>query len=305
LVWTDPRYRYASDEDVSWANGHAADPRVEQGDLTNDPLGWCAMRLAMYRDQMRHLNERFPMTGDAFGAETDAFAYLWRQYGACAQLPSHFLGGQYLSRAHRGDPHAEPLIVPVSRADQKRAFDLLERNVFAADALPLPPSLVARLTYSEWAGYSYDFPTYGNLPQFLYDPPERHDTSLTDLFGTMQASVLRQMFQPLVLARIVDAPSETADPHPMRLVDLFTWMHRAVYREFSAGTKLAAIAPLRAPSNIATSTHCSRSRRRATPSCPSTLARSRVPNCRRSAAKLRARCARSGSTGRRARTSSF
>jgi len=61
----------------------------------------------------------------------------------------------------------------------------------------------------------------------------------------MQAGVLRQMFQPLVLARIVDAPSETADPHPMRLADLFTWMHRAAYREFSAGTKLAAIAPLR------------------------------------------------------------
>jgi len=243
-VWTDPYYRYASDEDVSWTNGHAADPRVEQGDLTNDPLGWCTMRLAMYRDQLLHLNERFPRAGDAFGNETDAFAYLWRQYGTCAQMPAHFIGGQYLSRAHRGDPHAELPIVPVSRADQKRAFDLLDRNVFAADALPLPPSLLARLTYTEWGGYGYDFPTYGNLPQFLYDPPERHDTSLTDLLGAMQAGVLRQIFQPLVLARIVDGPSETADRNPMRLADLFAWMHASVYREFAAGTKLATIAPL-------------------------------------------------------------
>jgi hypothetical protein len=244
-AWSDPRYRYASDEDVSWTNGHAADPRVETGDLTNDPLGWCAMRLDMYRDLLRHLNERFPLAGDAYGTETDAFSYLWRQYGQCAQLPAHFIGGQYLSRAHRGDPHAEPPVVPVSRADQKRAFDQLDRNVFSAGALRLPAALLARLGYSEWAGYGYDFPTYGQLPQWAYDPPERHDTSLADLIGNLQAGVLRQVFQPLVLARIVDGPSETSDANPMRLADLFDWMHGSVYRELAAGANVKSIDPMR------------------------------------------------------------
>jgi hypothetical protein len=244
-AWSDPRYRYASDEDVSWANGHAADPRVETGDLTNDALGWCAMRLAMYRDLMQHLNERFPLAGLDYGTETGAFTYLWREYLRCADLPAHFIGGQYLSRAHRGDPHAEPPIVPVSRAEQRRAFDQLDRNVFSADALRLPPSLLARLTYTEWAGYGYDFPTYGQLPQWAYDPPERHDTSLSDLVGNLQAGVLRQIFQPLVLARIVDGASETTDVRPMRLADLFDWMHRSVFRELASGANLATIHPLR------------------------------------------------------------
>jgi len=244
-AWSDPRYRYASDEDVSWANGHAADPRVETGDLTNDPLAWCAMRLAMYRDLMQHLNDRFPFAGEEYGTETDAFSYLWRQYTACANLPAHFIGGQYLSRAHRGDPHAELPVVPLSRAEQRRAFEQLDRNVFSADALRLPPALLSRLTYTEWAGYGYDFPTYGQLPQWAYDPPERHDISLIDLAGNLQAGVLRQIFQPLVLARIVDGPSETTDRNPMRLADLFAWMHSSVFRELASPATLSSIAPLR------------------------------------------------------------
>ncbi len=52
-AWSNPFDRYASDEDVSWSDGHAADPRVEQGDLTNDPLGWCRVQMEMNRDQLR------------------------------------------------------------------------------------------------------------------------------------------------------------------------------------------------------------------------------------------------------------
>jgi hypothetical protein len=51
------------------------------------------------------------------------------------------------------------------------------------------------------------------------------------------------MLQPLILARIAAAESETADAQPMRLTDLFDWMHAAIFREFSAGP--ATIEPLR------------------------------------------------------------
>jgi hypothetical protein len=244
-AWSDPRHRYASDEDVSWGNGHAADPRVEQGDLTNDPLTWCAVRLNMYRDQIAQLNARFPLPGDAFASETDAFTFLWRQYQSCATLSTHFIGGQYLSRAHRGDPHAEPPIVPVPRAEQARAFAMLDRYVFARNALHLSPALLARLGYSEWAGYGYDFPGYGNLPEWAYNPPARHDTSASDALGSLQAAALRQIFQPLVLERIADGASETGDSRPMRLSDLFAWMHRSAYAELAAGVRLTSIDPLR------------------------------------------------------------
>jgi hypothetical protein len=235
-AWTDPRYRYASDEDVSWGDGHAADPRVEQGDLTDDPLGWCAVQVQMDTDLLHHLNDRFPGAGSAYEDERTAFGYVFGYYEQCASLPAHFIGGQYLSRAHRGDPNAQPPIVPVPRSVQRRAFAMLDRDLFTAADLRLSPGLLSRLGYSEWAGYGYVGLTgYGNLPQWSYDPPKRHDLPLGDRIVQAQDRVIKFMFQPLVLGRLADGPSETADPHPMTLADLFDWMHASVYREIASG----------------------------------------------------------------------
>ncbi|MBD5657358.1 MAG: zinc-dependent metalloprotease, partial [Candidatus Eremiobacteraeota bacterium] len=234
-AWSDPRYRYASDEDVSWRNGHAADPRVEQGILTNDPLGWCEVQLDMDRGIMAKLNALFPAPGEAFEAESRAFRNAFGHYGDCATMPAHYIGGQYLSRAHLGDPGAETPVVPVPRAEQHRAFDLMERSLFAANALPVSPELLGRLTYSEWAGYGYvEFEGYGNLPKWAYDPPERHDVPFAEELASLQNDAIRQMFLPSVLARLADGPAETSDRNAMQLSDLFAWMHGAVFKEFNA-----------------------------------------------------------------------
>ena len=141
-AWSDPRFRYASDEDVSWGNGHAADPRVEQGILTNDPLGWCAVQLDMSRALMTSLNANFPANGEAFEAETDAFRTVFGHYRGCALMPSHYIGGQYVSRAHRGDPGAAEPIVPVPRAEQHRAFPATRQSTLRRRRIarvPRPP----------------------------------------------------------------------------------------------------------------------------------------------------------------------
>ncbi len=155
----------------------------------------------------------------------------------CATLPAHFIGGQYLSRAHRGDPGAQPPIVPVPRAAQRRAFDVLARYLFAANPLHASPALLAHLGYSEWAGYGYvGYEGYGNLPQWAYDPPARHDVPLAEQVAALQDGVLKEMFSAPVLARIADGAAETNDPHPMRLEDLFTWTHDAVFAELRGRT---------------------------------------------------------------------
>jgi hypothetical protein len=244
-AWSDPRYRYDSDEDVSWGDGHAADPRVEQGILTNDPIGWCAVQLDMDRGLMANLSARFPAPGEAFEAETAAFRRVFGNYRTCATMPAHYIGGQYISRAHLGDPHQEPPIVPVPRAEQHRAFDLLDRALFASNAIPVSPDLLSRLTYSEWAGYGYvEFEGYGNLPAWAYDPPQRHDEPVAERMASMQTDAIRQMFMPAVLARLADGASETSDKNAMRLSDLFDWMHRAVYAELQA-PHTTTIAPSR------------------------------------------------------------
>jgi len=241
--WSDPRHRYASDEDVSWGEGHASDPRVEQNVLTGDWLGWCAVQRGMYRDLIAHLDAFFPSNGNAYEDETDAFDFVFNREKRCATLPAHYIGGQYLSRAHRGDPGAEPSIVPVPKRDQRRAFDALDRDLFSSQGWRVPATVLSHLGYSEWAGYGYGpfLGVDGGLQKWAYDPPHRHDYTYAEDVGTAQAGAIKEMLSASVLARIAAGASETSDPNPMRLADLFAWLHGAMLRDLGA----PAIDPLR------------------------------------------------------------
>jgi hypothetical protein len=244
-AWSDPRYRYASDEDVSWGNGHAADPRVAQGVLTGDALGWCQIQLAMNRGLLDGLDAHFPAAGAPFEDETDAFYFLIGRSRGCQELPAHYIGGQYLSRAHRGDPHAEPPVVPVPRSVQERAFHLLERNLFAESAWRFSPTLLQHLGTSEWAAYGYvNVDNYGNVPLWAYAPRERHDVAPLEIAAAAQRAALAQIFQPLVLGRLEDGPLESREAQPMRLGDLFSWMQASIFAELSQA-RPHAIAPVR------------------------------------------------------------
>ena len=244
-TWSDPKYRYGSDEDVSWRNGHAADPRIEQGDLTDDPIGWCRTQMDMAHGLLLSLNSYFPEPGRAYEEETTVFNRLIVTMFRCTNTPMHFIGGQYLSRAHRGDPGAQPPVVPVPRQDQLRAFTLLDRYAFSDAMWRLPASLIDKMGYSEWAGYGYvSVPGYGNLPQWAYNPPDRHYLSLDQLVGGLQSNLIDEMFSAPVLHRLIDNPSLAADHPTATLADLFGWMHASVYGELDH-KNVASISTLR------------------------------------------------------------
>ncbi len=235
--WSDPRYRYASDEDVSWNDGHAADPRIEQGDLTDDPLAWCGVQAAMFHRELGSLNRFFPQSGSAYEDERNAFTWIYRRMTGCAGEAAHFIGGQYLSRAHRGDPRAAAPIIPVPLATQRRAFDWLNRFVFSDSAFAVPPGVLNKLGYSEWAGYGYvSWNNYGNLPAWAYDPPAQHDVPIVDIVGRTQTGVINYLFLPAVLRRIDQNPLE-AMKTTLSMPDLFNWMNASIFGELVSSSK--------------------------------------------------------------------
>ena len=228
-AWSDPMYRYASDEDVSWANGHAADPRVEQGELSTDQLGWTVVQLKMNRALMDRDAAMLPHAGHAYEQATVAFRASLMRYTSLATKTSHWIGGQYLSRAHSGDPGAQPPIVPVPLAMQQRAFAILSEYLFSDTHLTFSPQVLNKLGYSEWAGYGYvGWETYGNLPVWAYNPPERHDLPIVDDIARAQKQTLDYLFQPAVLARLEQNPLESTGP-TLSLPQFFGWMQAAVY----------------------------------------------------------------------------
>ena len=227
--WSNPMYRYASDEDVSWSNGHAADPRVEQGELSTDQLGWTVVQLDMNRALMDRDAAMLPHDGSAYESATVAFRASLMRYTSLATKTAHWIGGQYVSRAHRGDPGAPEPIEPVPLAMQQRAFSILSGYLFSDAHLHFSPQVLNKLGYSEWAGYGYvGWETYGNLPIWAYNPPERHDFPIVVQIGNAQRSAIDYLFQPAVLARLEQNPLESTGP-TLSLPQFFVWMQTAIY----------------------------------------------------------------------------
>jgi hypothetical protein len=220
----DPKYRFASDEDVAW-NGHAIDPRVVQWTLTNQPLRWCESQLGMYRSVLGTLDSRLPQTQRTWEQSRFAFTVILAEYGRCAGSMTHWIAGEYLHRGRPGDPGVRDALTPVARADQQRAFHDLDTYLFAESAFSVSPATLDRTVYAE----------YEPIDNYGYNPPARHDVSLSALAGTYQARALAYMFSPLVLQRLDDMQLKAKAGATMSVADLFAWTQTSVFGDVQRG----------------------------------------------------------------------
>jgi Met-zincin/Domain of unknown function (DUF5117)/Domain of unknown function (DUF5118) len=221
-AWSDPRYRFASDEDVAWADAHAVDPRVNHWDLSNDTLGWCDTRIKLANDLISGIDKRFPQPGQSYEEARDAFGFAMGEYLTCAVMPEHFIGGEWLSRAHAGDPKSTAPLTPEPRSEEQRAFGMLDHYVFGDSAWQFSPQLLNRMTYAEWS------PFWEN-GEWSYSPSDRHDIPVAELAEGIQDQELRIMFQPLMLSRIDDMSLRSKPGQTMSLTDLFSWTQTSVF----------------------------------------------------------------------------
>jgi hypothetical protein len=222
-VWAQPRYSYSSDEDVSWATGAAIDPRNQQWDLTNDNIGWCQTQMSMARGLMHTVAGRFPAAQAPYDDLRTAFRIAAGQYGRCAQIVSRYVGGEYVSRSLRGDPSATLPLSPIPISTQKRAFAVLNSELFGVNALNISPNvlraLVTQYRYDDWLG--------NLLP--------RHDVAVEDLLGQYQMTAISRFFTPTTLARLDDMDLKYGAHTTMDISDLFTWMQNSVYGDVRSG----------------------------------------------------------------------
>lgn len=219
--WSDPYYRFASDEDAFFGNGHAVDPRVQQEDLTNHPLQWCAGQQAIYKKLMNTVSLYFPPKGEAYDDARRAFLRDAAYYARCAVMAAHTIGGEYISRADRGDPHAALPFTAVSRAQNARAWHFLATGLFSEAAWTFNPSVLRTLNYSEVSSL-----TGGG--EWAYDPSPRHDVSVAGLAASAQSAVLSELFQPLTLQRIDELPAKYQPGSTISLDDLFNWSYDTI-----------------------------------------------------------------------------
>jgi len=225
--WSNPVYRFASDEDASFGTGHAVDPRVQQFDLTDHPLAWCQTQLKMMHGLMDAVNRRFPGRGQSYEDARLAFQSPLRTYTRCAVMPAHTIGGEYLSRSRAGDPHSGPPLSPVSRAANYQAWQMLAANLFSDAAWRFNPDVLNRLVYREVSSFTD--------ASWAYNPSLRHDLAVSQIAATAQEQALSEMFAPLTLQRIDDLPLKYSHRATIGLTDLFDWSHNGIFGNIATG----------------------------------------------------------------------
>jgi hypothetical protein len=226
--WSDPAYRFASDEDVSFEDGHAIDPRVQMYDLSDHPLAWERTQLAMLHNILNAVANRFPARGESYEEARRAFLRPLRYYVRDTTMPAHVIGGEYLSRAAAGDPRSKPPLQAVSRGQEYAAWQTLAQYLFSDDAWRFRPDVLDRLTYNEvsWLGPN---------GTWIYNPGPRHDVPVVEIAGTAQEQVLDELFAPLTLQRIDDLSTKYARGATMSLTDLFDWTRGGIYGDIASG----------------------------------------------------------------------
>lgn len=225
--WTDAQRAYLSDEDVDWFSGAGVDPRNQQWDLTNDNIGWCQTQMQMAHNMLVRVDQRFPQQELPYDDLRFAFGSLVGQYGRCAQIVSRYLGGEYVARSLRGDPHAAVPLSEIPIATQKRAFVVLQNNVFSAQAWNFSPALLRHLVTQ----YRFD-DWLGNLPP-------RHDIAIDQLVGRYQLAILARLYTPVTLQRLDDMDLKYRSGSTMDIGDLFAWMQQAIYSDVAAGKSVS------------------------------------------------------------------
>jgi hypothetical protein len=232
---TEPGHEFSTDEDTYPAD--ALDPRTNIWDLGDDPLAFAKDRTAYLASLWKNprFEERIVGPDGEYPVLRRAMDTVLGQYAISLGLAVKYVGGQYFSRNHRGQPDAKDPLVPVPAARQREALDFLSQRAFAADAFSLPPSLLNRMAQDRWSHWGV---------QNGFNGPIRLDYNFNDRAFSIQNALLTALLSPNLLARLREGESHTAEP--FRMSELFDRLTRSVWGEVG-GASPAAVKALDGP----------------------------------------------------------
>jgi hypothetical protein len=187
---TQPELIFGNDADDMRAPGKAIDPRVNTGDLSNDPIKYSVDRFELVNDMMKKLKGQYAKSGQSYQELRQAFFILNGQYDQAATVISRFIGGVYVDRAMIGQQGATKPYTTVAYADQKRAMNALNKYVFSAEAYKVPNDLYNYLALQR-RGFNFFSGT---------EDPKMHERVLVS-----QRAVLSHILHQNTLQRIVDS----------------------------------------------------------------------------------------------------
>ena len=214
---------YGTDED-GWLYPYALDPWTNQFDLGGDPIA--------YYKGLQRLTDRLWAEVEERLVEEDG--ELWPVRGAIHTLlyqqtqgyfwTTKYIGGVYVTRAHKDDPAGLVPFRPVPAEEQRQALRFV-LEAFRPDILrEFPKELLDKAPPPRWWD-RYSGWRFGT--RFTYP--------LHDVVTGMRAALLEILFWPERLARIRDNAYRSEEPNPFTLEELFRGVTDAIWQDVLVG----------------------------------------------------------------------
>ncbi len=215
-------HEYSTDEDTYGPN--ALDPRTNIWDLGDDPLRFSKERAAFVSGlwKSEKIEERILGASGEYPVLRRAMDGLLEQYGIALNLAVKFVGGQYQSRNHRGQPDLKDPLRPVSAVRQREALDFIVARGFATGSFDVSPALLNRLAPDRWSHW-------GVNDAFGVSTGDRLDYNLNEKVVAIQTGLVNGLTSPRLLARLREAESRSSDA--FRMSELFDRLTRGLWGE--------------------------------------------------------------------------
>lgn len=187
---TEPELAFGNDADDMRSSFRGIDPRVMIYDLSNDPIRFSIDRFKLNERIMGELKDKFLMDGSNYDDFRRGYYVLSSSSATAGTVISRFIGGVYVDRSLFGQEGGTKPYTPVSYEDQKRAFNALEKYIFAPNSFSVSNEIYNYLAKSR-RGFAFS------------SGPE--DPKIHDQVIGYQTRVLSHLLHPNTLQRIIDS----------------------------------------------------------------------------------------------------
>jgi hypothetical protein len=211
---------YATDEDMFLDN----DPQVNAFDMGSDTLRFAKDRIALAAQLLKDVDSKVVKDGESWARVRHAFSILLNQWGNAAYLAASHIGGQSVSRDHKGSKGAKDPIIPVAGTKQREALALLVDHVLSDKAFQFSPALLRRLASERWYHWGNDgFFFFGGV-----------DYPVNEQILRIQQIALNQCLAADVLARLQNQEIESDPGAPaLRMSEVFRALTDGIWSELA------------------------------------------------------------------------
>ena len=187
--YSTKEYLFGNDGDDMRSPGKGIDPRINTGDMSNDPVGYAKDRIILSQNLIPKLYDTLKTKSDSWESIYQGYRILLRQIHTSAEIISRQIGGVYINRGYMSVKDQNPYEV-VPYEIQKESIKILSEYYFDSEKFILPSDIANKMQRER---RSFDF--FGKT-----EDPKFHNMILKG-----QKRVLKHFTNSRVLKRLTDS----------------------------------------------------------------------------------------------------